>query len=350
VATYTYYNDEAANYLESKTLENADEYGRIYYHFKKERGVAPDAPALELDGNDYLSVADSADWDFGTGDFTVETWIKPSSSTGGYGIITRGGVSDVGIRRGTDGHLKLNIGGSETINEPWTPVENTWYHIAATRSGTECRLFVNGAQLGATATSSHDISSSNELKIGSYYSSNFSGYMKDVRISDTARYAAAFTPDSGYTSDANTLLLLNLDEAAGSTSWTDSSSSAHTVNSTGDPVQALTPGTDYPDNGRVDKEVLDEADADGAIAYEYIYYPDSSTVQQKNVYGTADITDPRDPVFSDQIKTYSYNENGELLDQYTYYSDTMGWIPRRTLTTTTAERITRGSMLPPRRV
>jgi hypothetical protein len=29
-----------------------------------------------FDGTDYISSANSADWDFGTGDFTIEGWIR----------------------------------------------------------------------------------------------------------------------------------------------------------------------------------------------------------------------------------------------------------------------------------
>jgi len=33
--------------------------------------------SLELDGSsDYLSIPDSTDWDFGTGDFTIDFWMK----------------------------------------------------------------------------------------------------------------------------------------------------------------------------------------------------------------------------------------------------------------------------------
>ena len=41
---------------------------------------------------DYLSLADSDDWDFGTGNFTVETWLRRNGNQADYtGVISAGG-------------------------------------------------------------------------------------------------------------------------------------------------------------------------------------------------------------------------------------------------------------------
>lgn len=41
-----------------------------------------------FDGNgDYLSVADSSDWDFGTGTFSIDAWVKMPTVTTAYNTI-----------------------------------------------------------------------------------------------------------------------------------------------------------------------------------------------------------------------------------------------------------------------
>ena len=92
---------------------------------------------------------------------------------------------------------------------------NQWVHYAATRSGTNLRLFANG-QLVASATDSTNIGS-NVLKIGrNAYSGSapdtwWLGYTSDLRIvKGTAVYTAAFTPPTApLTAVTNTTFLLN---------------------------------------------------------------------------------------------------------------------------------------------
>ena len=92
----------------------------------------------------------------------------------------------------------------------------TWYHIALCRSGTSTRLFIDGVQVGSTYTDTNSYVFTT-LTIGGYHngtsSSNaFTGYMDEVRISNTARYTANFTPPtSAFTNDDNTVLLLHFE-------------------------------------------------------------------------------------------------------------------------------------------
>jgi hypothetical protein len=51
---------------------------------------------------------------------------------------------------------------------------------------------------------------------------SFNGYLDEVRISNIARYTAAFTPSTTpFQSDANTVLLLHMDGTNASTVFTD---------------------------------------------------------------------------------------------------------------------------------
>lgn len=50
--------------------------------------------AMYFDGSgDYLSVADSADWDFGSGDFTVDFWFKKTGTESEGRFIAQCNVS-----------------------------------------------------------------------------------------------------------------------------------------------------------------------------------------------------------------------------------------------------------------
>jgi len=65
--------------------------------------------ALQFNGSsDYVSVADSPDWNFGSGDFTLEFWANfnsiPSGSAGQPGDVLTGKMK--GAERQTNGFSK----------------------------------------------------------------------------------------------------------------------------------------------------------------------------------------------------------------------------------------------------
>jgi hypothetical protein len=93
-----------------------------------------------------------------------------------------------------------------------------------TVQGLNVRLFVNGTQGGSTLTES-TAKVAAAITIGARQSDNggkFTGYIDEVRVSrGVPRYTGTFTPTStGFTSDANTMLLMHLDGLNGSTGIT----------------------------------------------------------------------------------------------------------------------------------
>lgn len=158
-----------------------------------------------FNGNgDFLFAADSVDWDFGVYDFSVETWCLFLSHTTTQTLVgnyqtENGTIGWVLQYRSDTAGLRFGYGNVALIEVPWTPVDGTWYHIAAAREGNALRVFVNGALL-KTVTNSTDISGSTApLRIGClYYTSNiqfFNGHLDDLRITKgVARYTANFTP------------------------------------------------------------------------------------------------------------------------------------------------------------
>lgn len=155
--------------------------------------------------NDHLEGAASADYQFGTGDFTVEFFLRfftlptvegaagligtYNSSTGGW-LVQRSESSG--------GLLRFLQGDTVLLSAAWAPGTNTWYHIAVTRSGSSLRVFVNGSQIGSTVTDSTNLNSLTPLTIGRLNLSgglqHLNAYMDEIRITKgVARYTSNFS-------------------------------------------------------------------------------------------------------------------------------------------------------------
>jgi hypothetical protein len=214
------------------------------------------ASSLLLDGTgDYLSLSSSPDFGFGTGDFTVEMWVRPSSVSGNR-IIYDSRVSASSEVKPTlylnSGILTYYVNGAVRITGATLSV-NTWYHVLLSRSGTSTKLFVNGTQSGSTYTDTNDYGTTAPVLIGTniFLTSNWSGHIDEVRVSKgVARYTANFTSTTTeYTPDVNTSLLLHFNGIDGSTDIFDGGISSQDVrSSSGGTAQYITLA-DYTDFG-----------------------------------------------------------------------------------------------------
>ena len=88
---------------------------------------------------------------------------------------------------------------------------NRWYHVAAARSGSTTKLFVDGI-LEGSASDSNDYAQSKPLEIGRQQSTNtnlLEGFISNIRIvKGTALYTSNFTPPTReLTNVTNTKLL-----------------------------------------------------------------------------------------------------------------------------------------------
>lgn len=154
--------------------------------------------------SDFISVTSDAAIQFGSGDFTVEAWIYPTSvASATYPILgNRDGVGTTDAflfyLNGTGAALSVNVvdeTGTLSFGGGAIPV-NTWTHVAFTRSGSTNTLWVNGSS-GGTQTNSNNISATTAMRIGSdaASSTHFVGFIQEVMmIKGTARYTGAFTP------------------------------------------------------------------------------------------------------------------------------------------------------------
>jgi hypothetical protein len=143
--------------------------------------------------NKYLTVPDSADFTFGTGDFTLEAYVNYSDNTTWSSIIqkyTTDAASSSWFWGIYAGIMKMYIyyGSSQVAVAPSstsTFPENAWVHCAVTKDGNTVRLFQNGVLIATadmTGLTMND--SSVALTIGSDGDQNYdlNGYVSNVRV------------------------------------------------------------------------------------------------------------------------------------------------------------------------
>jgi len=163
---------------------------------------------LSFDGsNDSLEFTVSSDMEL-AGDFTIEAWVQRSSVSTRQCLIAYWGVSGDPRFRIEFDRVPDNISFfAETTTHDFsssgtnTEVANTWFHLAATRSGSTYEIFIDGSSLGtltgSTATFTGSSTYSNKGHIGSLTNSTtfFGGKIADFRITKgVARYTNNFTP------------------------------------------------------------------------------------------------------------------------------------------------------------
>jgi hypothetical protein len=164
--------------------------------------------SLTLDGSgDYISIADSGNaFAFGTGDFCYELWFRSNASNSYAALLTRPYFSEGGILislNGSDGNGAPEIYWRQYANNLFFASntsgfnDNNWHHYVFNRSGTTCRMFIDGI-VRATRTGVSTSVGSSQVVVGNDISFNdrqFSGYIDELRITNGyARYEANFSP------------------------------------------------------------------------------------------------------------------------------------------------------------
>ena len=145
--------------------------------------------------NDYLSIPSSADFGMGTGAFTVEFWVYFNALSTQWILAADDNTHfDVSYDH-PNTQLEVDLEG-QNFPFNWSPAATTWYHVAVTRTGTSLKAFVNGTQIGSTATSNQNVATTG-IRIGRKGGSAtnyFKGHLDDLRITKgVARYTANFT-------------------------------------------------------------------------------------------------------------------------------------------------------------
>jgi len=182
-------------------------YGSVHHETdQQEFGTS----SIQFNGTtDYLTLPDDTDWDWGTGDFTMDCWVRLDSIPSAGRMAARGDVEvgdgdwcwGVGTTWG--GGTKFNfadrIAGGITnhLSDALTFNTNTWYHVAIVRNSGTITFYLDGVAVG-TSSCAHDLSASTILYIGCRKKPAgpgefLPGYMDELRISNIARWTSNFT-------------------------------------------------------------------------------------------------------------------------------------------------------------
>ena len=187
--------------------------------------------------DDCLMVHAPGHFDFGTGDFTWEAFVRyDSTASTNMKIIDfrRGGTNGTGetVFDLSSYKLRYFVGGvGNAILGSTVLSQDTWYHVALVRNSGTTTIYLDGTSEGTyTDTQNYNNTSSANgygatISIGANNvgtAQEWNGYIDEVRISNTARYTSGFTaPTEQFQNDANTLLLLHMDGTDGSTVFID---------------------------------------------------------------------------------------------------------------------------------
>jgi len=202
----------------------------VCYLFAGGESIAATARSVDFDGSgDYLSVADSDDFCFESGAFTIEAWIKPTTITN-KAFIAKWVSGQREWFFGTNSNeLKFAYstdGSSYTILDSGYDMQiGQWQHIAVTRdSSNKIRIFVDGIQRGVTHSVSATFNNSTQALVIAH-NDDSSTWQPNAKISNvrivkgTAVYTSSFrSPTEPLTNITNTkLLCCNNSSTTGST-------------------------------------------------------------------------------------------------------------------------------------
>ena len=161
--------------------------------------------------NAGLSLAQSADFDFGTGDWTIDCWVKPEGTqpankgnlyTKAASCASIGPVS-LAITNGVGNKLLLYLSSNgSTYNilaggVLGTLTSNAWTHVEVSRSNaTTIYCFTNGTlatNLTITNLTLYATSATTLIGFGNYVNSALMGYLDEYRVSKgICRHTANF--------------------------------------------------------------------------------------------------------------------------------------------------------------
>jgi len=244
--------------------------------------ASPTIPTYSLSSpssSDYISA--SLDSTVNLTSFTVEGWVYFTNGASQCAIHSPIGTSGLQIRWTSNTQFNIEMTNSAFILQSGTQTfsNNTWYHVVATRDGSNnVALGINGTFV-ATGTSSASIfiDSSFDMAVGRNYNGGAHNafYASNVRVSTTARYGTSGTytvPTSPLSSDANTVYLVAnsstvTNDSKGTYSWTANGSVASTssvIPSTGSANDSL---LDSPSNA--DTTTTEDTGVGGELAGNY---------------------------------------------------------------------------------
>ena len=217
-------------------------------------GESPAATARSVDfdgtGDNLNTTSSSSDFTMGTGDFTIECWVKRadasqkgifqiSSTSGGYQQSSYGNtLALASVANVAPGRWQIYGAGGYAQATPGH-YTHEWTHMAYVRHNGVSKLYQNGTEIiSQSDTTDYD---GTYIVIGGYYSSGmeYNGNISNFRVvKGTAVYTSSFRPPTEPLSNISGTVLL----CCNNSSVTGSTVTPVTLNSGGDP----TASTDSP--------------------------------------------------------------------------------------------------------
>ena len=157
---------------------------------------------------DRIYTASHADFDFGSGNFTIDMWCRWNA------LPTAGNLQIFCNKRNSTANYSPFIIGidnttlyflSSTSGTDWEVLItgshglsiNTWYHFAYVRNGNVFTGYKNGTSFGTQTVSGALMTNSTDISIGAHANNadSMNGWIDEVRFSKgIARWTANFTP------------------------------------------------------------------------------------------------------------------------------------------------------------
>ena len=226
----------------------------VAYIFGGGESNAATARSVDFSSNsNYLNIADSTDFDFGS-TFTFEVWVKPDFTGQNVNTIYSQGSFEIAVTDSGMFYVDQNhqfFGGD--FNSPAGLVhEGQWTHLAIVVNSGVPKMYVNGIDVTpAERTGVNVTGKTDAVKIarsGAYF---FKGEISNLRaVKGTAVYASSFRPPTEpLTNITNTVLL-----CCNNSSVTGATVTPNTITTTGSPTASTNSPFDDPEGFKFGEE------------------------------------------------------------------------------------------------
>ena len=157
-----------------------------------------------FDSGNYLSTPNVSDFQFGTGDFTIEAWAY--SFSGSWSIIAaQGTTGDAGrtlFGISNAGAINTQIGSQSLSSSAGIATSAQWNHVALVRKNGVGTIYLNGVCVGINTVYTNSIQNTT-LYVGSdqgWTNTSSKMYLQDLRVyKGVAKYTGGFDVPRPYT-------------------------------------------------------------------------------------------------------------------------------------------------------
>ncbi|CEF49050.1 unnamed protein product [uncultured bacterium] len=171
----------------------------------------PNQYALQFDGKAEVFVGNvtvTPAW----GPFTIEAYVAASAAQTNSSILWTANGTGLYInprwRFGALGETRSTVVSDDAV------IDGKWTHVAGVVTDKEILLFVDGKLVGRKDFKGTFNVTPAKLFFGGM-ESGFVGMLREIRVSDIARYTKDFTPQRRFEPDKHTMALYHADEGAG---------------------------------------------------------------------------------------------------------------------------------------